>query len=213
MTGAQEYDQVNYVGGLPPDARPHVKDRWSKKWILLDTGATVTVWPKAGFRAKPDPEPRLAAANGSPIRTYGQRTIKLNLGGIRVSARVTLADVRAPMIGWDWFQAKRAQIIFTPGGDDYCLAIGDERVPLAKKTPVSGGRVSAMAGQQTFQHYSQQMTVKAGKEEKKLPPHLATPSCWRNSRVLRSPTSRRNQERPIPSTRDRKLRARLRCAG
>ena len=86
------------------------------------------VWPKTGFRAKPNPSPTLVAANGTSIKTYGARTLKLNLGGIKIAAKVTLADVRAPMLGWDWFHDKRAQILLDDEG--YKLAVGNKKVKL-----------------------------------------------------------------------------------
>ena len=68
----------------------------------MDTGASCTVWPKSGFRAHPDETPTLTAANGTSIKTYGKRWINLRFGDLKVKAEVTLADVRASMLGWDW---------------------------------------------------------------------------------------------------------------
>ena len=96
LADEDEMAYINSAEEFPPDNRPH-----SRKSVLLDTGASCTVWPKAGYRAKPDPVPTLTAANGTRIKTYGKRTITIKFGDLTCTAAVTLADVRAPMLGWE----------------------------------------------------------------------------------------------------------------
>ena len=125
--------EVAAAEDFPGDNRPHLKDRLSGRWVLLDTGATCTVWPKTGFRAAPDPTPTLKAANGTPIRTYGKRTVRLKLGDVNTTAVVTLADVRAPMLGWDWFGARGAGLI--KAEDGYGLRLGTKTIKVTTKKP------------------------------------------------------------------------------
>ena len=52
------------------DIRPRFFDNISKEWILLDTGAAVSV-TKPGPNDKLDPTIRLEAVNGSAMKCYG----------------------------------------------------------------------------------------------------------------------------------------------
>ena len=133
----------------------------------MDTGASCTVWPKKGHRANPDPVPRLTAANGTSIRTYGRKEISLKFSGISFKAKVTLADVRAPMLGWDWFADQEADLVKGQNGG-YHLRAGHQRVKITTRRPRDGAGKLAAAG--TFQHFSQQQTILAGQQEKLEPP-------------------------------------------
>lgn len=72
--------------------------------FLIDTGADLSVLPRNRFpRSKPDPHPRLSAANGTNIATFGEKVLKLNLGLRREYTHVfTVADVTRPIIGADF---------------------------------------------------------------------------------------------------------------
>ena len=90
---------VATIDSFPPDSRPHVRDGRSGRWVLLDTGACRSVWPHSHFRdAIADMTPRLRAANGTLIKTFGQRNITLRLGQTKLGAKVTLADVKRPIL-------------------------------------------------------------------------------------------------------------------
>ena len=60
------------------DLRPKLFDQASGRTLLVDTGASRSVWPRADFPDDPiDPFKSLKAVNNSTIPTYGTRTIKV----------------------------------------------------------------------------------------------------------------------------------------
>ena len=64
------------------DVRPTVFDKVSKQWVLVDTGAACSVFPKAYYpHAVKDPTHVLKAVNGEKIATYGKRRVEFNFGG------------------------------------------------------------------------------------------------------------------------------------
>lgn len=79
----------------------YVWDRASGHKFLVDTGAQISVFPASSQdRRMRDGEP-LVAANGTKIRTFGTRTILLDLGFRKFSWPFILADVQRPMLGAD----------------------------------------------------------------------------------------------------------------
>ena len=82
-----------------------VRDKDSKHGYLVDTGAQVSVVPPTSTERKNGPVKGmlLQAANGSLIRTYGQRSVTLNLGLRRVFKWVfVVADVKQNILGADF---------------------------------------------------------------------------------------------------------------
>ena len=60
------------------DKRPKLFDEVSGTWCLVDTGASLSIWPQSNFaEATPDKNKALQAVNGSTIDTFGTRTIKV----------------------------------------------------------------------------------------------------------------------------------------
>uniref|UniRef100_A0A0R3SZK2 Peptidase A2 domain-containing protein n=1 Tax=Hymenolepis diminuta TaxID=6216 RepID=A0A0R3SZK2_HYMDI len=70
---------------------------------LIDFGAEISVLPPTpAHRNSLDQPLILAAANGSPIKTYGQKSVTLDLGLRRTFRWIfTIADVSKPIIGAD----------------------------------------------------------------------------------------------------------------
>ena len=71
--------------------------------FLIDTGAAISVLPRTPTDKQSDLLPALVSANGTPIKTYGQRSLTLELG-LRRNFRwiFTIADVTKPIIGHDF---------------------------------------------------------------------------------------------------------------
>jgi len=84
--------------------RLHITDLETKQDFLIDTGADLCVYPRKyirGPRTKSTYE--LAAANGTTIHTYGQKTLTLNLGLRRnFTWQFVIADIAKPIIGADF---------------------------------------------------------------------------------------------------------------
>ena len=89
----------------PPDKsdmRPHVRDRRSDLWIMLDSGAAISIWPGRSYPDLPRPQTSLVAVNGTRIDTYGTRDISLDLEGKQYTHRFIIAEVQSPILGWDF---------------------------------------------------------------------------------------------------------------
>jgi transposase InsO family protein len=87
-------------------------DRRTGRSYLVDTGADVCVFPaSADDKKHRRPSVSLTAANGSPIRSWGTRTIPLDLGGKRLfNQDFYVADVTQPILGADFFIANHLAI-------------------------------------------------------------------------------------------------------
>ena len=81
-----------------------VRDSIHKTDFLVDTGAFLSVLAAtAADKRRPVSSLRLQAANGSPIKTYGQKSLTLNLGLRRQFTWVfVLADVKQHILGADF---------------------------------------------------------------------------------------------------------------
>ena len=82
----------------------HITDRNSRLTYLVDTGAAVSVIPPSREdRRLPTDHLNLRAANGSPIPTFGTRSLTLNLGLRRTFRWIfVIADVHKPILGADF---------------------------------------------------------------------------------------------------------------
>lgn len=88
----------------PTNCRLIINDKNTQLKFLIDTGAEVSVIPPT-YKQKRYPEVNayLYAANHSPIKTYGDKTITLNLGLHRdFKWKFIIADVTQPIIGADF---------------------------------------------------------------------------------------------------------------
>ena len=69
------------VNGLPSSRLLYVSDTHTKIRFLVDTGSEVSVIPPTPADRRRSTDPRtLTAVNNTSIRTYGQRSLTLNLG-------------------------------------------------------------------------------------------------------------------------------------
>ena len=81
----------------------HVLDSKSKLKFLIDTGAALSVIPASRIDKRRNRTDNLHAANGSIIKTYGRKSITLDLGLRRTFQFLfILAEVREPIIGADF---------------------------------------------------------------------------------------------------------------
>jgi predicted aspartyl protease len=82
-----------------------IVDRNSRKRFLIDTGAEVSVIPPSSQQRHDTSSIALRAANGSAIKTYGRRHVRLDLGLRRqIDWIFIIADVPTPIIGFDLLQ-------------------------------------------------------------------------------------------------------------
>ena len=79
------------------------RDSLSGISFLVDTGAAVSVYPVSGPDfSLPSTTSVLVAVNGTPIETFGERSIRLTVGQLRVSWPFLLARVTRPILGADF---------------------------------------------------------------------------------------------------------------
>ena len=90
----------------PSSDRPllFIRDTTSRQRFLIDTGAAVSILPLTMIRQRLSPtNSNLRAANGTPIPTYGERSLSLNLGLRRAFRWVfIIAKTEHPILGADF---------------------------------------------------------------------------------------------------------------
>ena len=161
------------------DTRPRLYDTVLKQWILIDTGASVSVFPKSMFQNhERDPGVNLRAVNGTRLQTYGKRPVTIKINRKSYSHNIILTDVEIPILGWDFIKKYRLSQIWTEWGD---LELVDKRAnikttlkiePVPKDTPLKLAPIeddSESAPYKTFQEWSQNQNQKATKKIKKKP--------------------------------------------
>ena len=96
------------VNAVDPDhpAQLLVNDNHSGRTFLIDTGAQVSLLPAtAHARRHPSPTaPKLVAANGSSIASYGNHQTHVQLGKRKFTVTFIIADVRRPILGADFLR-------------------------------------------------------------------------------------------------------------
>lgn len=86
-------------------SRLFVTDKSTLISFLVDTGADLSILPPNNIERKNISEYKLYAANGTEIKTYGQKILNLNLGLRRdFKWSFLLADVTKPIIGADFLR-------------------------------------------------------------------------------------------------------------
>ena len=83
-----------------------VRDAHTNKHFLVDTGSEVSVIPPTVTDRRRSPDAlSLTAVNNTSIRTYGQRSLTLNLGLRRSLPWIfIIADVQKPILGADFLR-------------------------------------------------------------------------------------------------------------
>ena len=83
----------------------HTFTIWDNKGraYLADTGAEISVFPASLEDRRRTAQTPLAAANGTGIKTWGNRNIHLQLGSRTFWQSFILADVTRPILGADFF--------------------------------------------------------------------------------------------------------------
>ena len=100
-----QYVEVTDVTGLNSSRLFHITDRLSGLRFLIDTGAQVSVIPPLPPDRNTPSTLTLQAVNNTRIRTYGTRSLSLNLGLRRTFRWVfVVADVANPILGADFLQ-------------------------------------------------------------------------------------------------------------
>ena len=127
------------------DDRPKLYDPISKMWILIDTGAAVSVWPKRLFQgAKLDSTLVLEAVNSSRIATYGKRIKEVRIGRKSYHKEIILADVEMPVLGWDFLKKYHLSLMWTE--DDQYMELFDRKAAISARLKVEKVTDHSMLG-------------------------------------------------------------------
>ena len=95
----QEFPTTNSRKGTP---LIYLQDRLSGKRFLVDSGATLSLFPHKSHL--PPTTNSLSAANGSSIPTWGSCTMPLRFGEHNYTWTFILADVDRPILGFDFLR-------------------------------------------------------------------------------------------------------------
>lgn len=105
-----QHSAVNSCTGPNENHRLCVTDRENGLHFLIDTGANISVLPVSCLRKRERRECsyKLYAANNSEIKTYGIKTLRLNLG-LRRAFQWTfvVCDVKEPILGADFLRTNK----------------------------------------------------------------------------------------------------------
>ena len=94
---------VASTAGYSPRRLFYASDRASGQRYLIDTGAAVSVVPaRKEDISSGNPGPPLMAANGARIRTFGTRTLSLQLKSRFYEWKFIIAEVTQPLLGADF---------------------------------------------------------------------------------------------------------------
>ena len=112
------------------DIRPKAYDKISGAKILIDSGACISVWPRARFKNAPcDPSRNLVAVNGTQIKTYGSKVIKIQLANVTFNHKFVLSDISSPVLGFDFMVDNRLDLMWKKGKPT--LKVGRTTIPLS----------------------------------------------------------------------------------
>ena len=96
------------MNAVDPDhpAQLLVKDNHSGRTFLIDTGAQISLLPASAHarRHSSPAAPKLVAANGSSIASYGTQQTHVQLGKRKFTVTFIIADVRRPILGADFLR-------------------------------------------------------------------------------------------------------------
>ena len=94
------------VAGLSPNCLFYIIDRFSGLCFLVDTGTEISVMPLTRAEKKnPRTNLHLQAVNNTPITTFWNRSLTLDLGLRRTFRWVcVVADVQHPILGADFLR-------------------------------------------------------------------------------------------------------------
>ena len=100
-TGGKRKDRASVASVAAGSLTLH--DAKTNKSFLIDTGAEVSVVPATEQEGQGAPiKKELVAANGSRIRCYGEKKLRLHVGDRVYEWNFLVADVRRPLMGADF---------------------------------------------------------------------------------------------------------------
>ena len=88
-------------------------DKSEGLWLLIDTGAQCSVWPKSKFpQAQIDTSVTLQAVNKTRFSTYGKQDIVVKINNKAYSHSVLIADIEQPILGFDFIWTYKISLVW-----------------------------------------------------------------------------------------------------
>ena len=100
------------------DIRPRFFDADNDRWVLVDTGAAVSVTPP-GPNDKPDPNIMLETVDGSLMPAYGKTTTTFKLGRKTYHQDLIITNTSETILGMDFIKKYKMDNRWSEFGDYY----------------------------------------------------------------------------------------------
>ena len=104
------------MSGQDWDMRPHLLDKNTNSYVLLDSGAAVSAYPPDPGD-KVDPSVVLKAVNGTKLKCYGYKDVDIKIGRKTYAIQVVKTDVSSPVLGWNFTRKHRLTMDWSEFGD------------------------------------------------------------------------------------------------
>ena len=113
------------------DRRPKAFDKRSGLKVLIDTGASISCWPKNRVKSAVwDPGKNLIVVNGSQIKTFGTQCIDIQLDHSVFKHEVVIASVDSPVLGFDFMVQHKVDLVWSRDGQ-CSLKVGNKKIRLS----------------------------------------------------------------------------------
>ena len=140
------------------DIRPRVENKITKEWLLIDSGAMLTVYPRSRYpEAKLDLNQSIRAINKTTINTYGTTMIQIRIGRKTYNHTAIIADVDQPVLGWDFCKKFLLSLVWNEFGD---LELWDQKAMIRAPLQMSSeGDWPKLSGCALVQRVEPQVTL------------------------------------------------------
>ena len=167
------------------DIRPKLYDPSSRRWMLVDTGAAVSVWPRADYpQSNFDPSLALEAVNKTRIPTFGKMDRQVKMGRKAFKQEFILANVSMPVLGWDFIKAYKLSMVWTDDGEHFQLVdkkanirtnLRVEQVPKGTLLSLAPIKIESIS---TGMPCDDEVSVKESQNDLEMPENFKTFQDW-----------------------------------
>lgn len=112
------HQALNFLDDPEVDIRPRFYDHISKQWILLDTGAQVSIAPPQEGDTL-DPHLRLEAVDGSNLPCYGKKNMSVRIGRKTYHQNIFISNTSEVIFGMDFIMKNKIEFFWGEFGDYY----------------------------------------------------------------------------------------------
>ena len=138
-----EIQSLGAVEGQEIDVRPHIFDKKSKQFLLLDSGAQISACPPDPGDT-PDPTMTLRAANGSKMKCFGTKELRVQINRKTYDIQAIKTEVKSPILGWNFVKKHRLGFEWNEF-DEVCITDKKAKISAVLKYKTSGEAQSGLA--------------------------------------------------------------------